>query len=76
MHEKDYEACLENTSKAIEISRNNSHAIYTAAQCLFLLKKPKEEYLTYYRQYIRLNPDNYRTRELLQKYPELNSETK
>ncbi len=71
MHEEDYDACLENTGKALKIYKRNSHAIYTAAQCLYLQKKPKDEYLAYYRQYIKLQPDNFRTKELLQKYPEL-----
>lgn len=71
MHEEDYEACLENTDKALKIYKRNSHAIYTAGQCVYLQKKSKHEYLAYYRQYIKLQPDNFRTKELLQKYPEL-----
>jgi hypothetical protein len=36
-----------------------------------MLSKPTEEYLPYYRRYTELEPDNFRTKELYQKYPEL-----
>jgi|GEM_PF-2468755 len=67
----DFESCLINTKKAIEIDPFYDHAIYSAGQCLFMLNKPKEEYLAYYRRYLDINPDNFRAKELLQKYPEL-----
>lgn len=71
IHLENFEACYKNTQQAIEINPRNSHAIYSAAQCLFMLKKPRKEYLPFYRQYIALEPNNYRTDELLIKYPEL-----
>ena len=71
MHEQNYEACLDNTQKALDINQNNARAIFTTAQCLYLLNKPKEEYLAYYKKYISLKPNNYRTKEVLMKYPEL-----
>jgi len=68
MFEHDYEACFENTSRAIELDNDNAHAIYSAAQCLFMLRKPKEEILHYYKRYIELEPNTFKTKELLQKY--------
>lgn len=71
MFENDFQACFANTSRAIELDSVNAHAQYSAAQCLFMLGKPKGEYLPYYRRYIELEPDNFRTKELYGKYPEL-----
>jgi len=74
IHQLDYESCFKNAQKAIKITPRNSHAIYSAAQCLFMLKKPRKEYLPYYRQYILLEPNNYRTKKLLKEYPELSED--
>lgn len=76
MFEKDYNACLENTAKAINVDKDNAHAIYSTAQCLFMLSKPKAEFLEYYKKYIKLKPNNFRTKKLLQKYPELSNVSK
>lgn len=74
IHLYDFESCFKNTQQAITINPRNSNAIYSAAQCLFMLNKPQKEYLPYYRQYIALEPNNYRTEELLKKYPELSGD--
>jgi ankyrin repeat protein len=71
MFENDYQACFDNVTKAIELDNDNAHAYYSAAQCLFMLRKPTEEYLPYYRRYTELEPDNFKTKELYQKHPEL-----
>lgn len=71
MFEHNFEGCLENTAKAIDISITYSHAIYSAAQCSFMLHQPKKVYLDYYRRYIEINPNTFRTKELFQKHPEL-----
>ncbi len=76
MFEHDYEACFENTSKAIELDNDNAHAIYSAAQCLFMLNKPKDEILYYYQRYVELESNSFKTEELLQKYPELKQSKK
>jgi len=69
--ENDYQACIENTEKAIELDKDNAHAILSTGQCLFMLKKPKGEFLAYYKRYINLRPDSHRSKQLLKKYPEL-----
>lgn len=71
MHDGQYADCLNNANRALSFNLNYSHAIYTAWQCAYLGKKPEEEYLSYAKRYVKLNPDNFRTKELYQKYPEL-----
>lgn len=69
--ENDYQTCFENTQKVLEIDKNNAHATLSAGQCLFMQRKPKKEFLPYYKRYTELKPDNHRSKELLQQYPEL-----
>jgi len=69
--EGDFEACVDNSQKAIELDKNNAHAILSAGQCLFMLHKPKKEFLPYYKRYIELKPVGHRSKLLIQKYPEL-----
>ncbi|MFT5176029.1 MAG: tetratricopeptide (TPR) repeat protein, partial [Gammaproteobacteria bacterium] len=71
MLENNFQRCYDNVTRAIDLDADNAHAHYSAAQCLFMLSKPKAEYMPYYRRYIELEPDNFRTKELYQKYPEL-----
>ena len=71
--ENDYKACIENTLKAIELDKDNAHAILSTGQCLFMLNKHKKEFLAYYKRYIELRPDSHRSKQLLRRHPELNN---
>ena len=71
MNDGQYKSCLDNSRKALEFNPEYSHAIYTTWQCAYLANKPKKEYMSYVRHYIRLNPNNFRTKELFQRFPEL-----
>ena len=71
--ENDYSACVKNTLKAIELDKDNAHAILSTGQCLFMLNKHKKEFLAYYKRYIELRPDSHRSKQLLRRHPELNN---